>query len=111
MKYEVVLSKRSFADLSEIFDYIAYNLQSKENAAAQLSRLEDEIASLDRMPERYRFYDREPWRSRKVHILPVDNYCVLYTPNREQKTVTVLRVVYGGRNLDAIFAEYEDKSV
>lgn len=111
MKYEVVLSKHSFADLNEIFDYIAYNLQSKENAEAQLSRLEDEIASLDRMPERYRLYDRGPWRSRKVHILPVDNYCVLYIPNREQKTVTILRVVYGGRNLDAILAEYEHKSV
>lgn len=110
MKYEVVFSKQSYLDLNGIFDYIAYELQSIQNAETQLTRLENEITSLDQMPERYRRYDREPWFSRGVRILTVDNFCVLYIPDSERKTVTILRVVYGGRNLDGILAEYEKES-
>jgi len=35
------------------------------------------------------------------------NYCILYIPDHTKKTVTVLRVVYGRRNLDTILTEYE----
>lgn len=34
--------------------YIAFELQSPENASGQLDRLEEQILSLDTMPERYR---------------------------------------------------------
>lgn len=106
MKYSVVLSKYAFADLDAIFDYIAYGLKSAENARALLSRIKNEIISLNQMPERYRRYDKEPWRSRGVRIVSVDNYCILYIPDNEQKNVTIIRVAYGGRNLDTILAEY-----
>lgn len=33
---------------------------------------------LEQMPERFREYEKEPWHSRGIHIMPVDNYCVLY---------------------------------
>lgn len=54
MKYSVVLTEDAQSDLSAIFRYIAVELQSVQNASAQLSRLEKAIASLDQMPERYR---------------------------------------------------------
>lgn len=31
--------------------------------------------------------------------MPVDNYCVLYTPNMKDETVEVFRILYGGRNI------------
>ena len=43
--------------------------------------------SLDDMPERYRFYDREPWKSR-LYIVPVDDYCVLYIVDNDDRTVS-----------------------
>lgn len=108
MKYEVVLSQRAFIDLDEIFTYIAYHLQSAENAAAQISRIEAEIASLGQMPERYRRYHLEPWRSRGVRIMSVDHYCILYIPDNDRKTVTIIRVMYSGRDMDAILTQYEE---
>ncbi len=66
--------------MREIFEYIAFELQSPENAIGQLDRLEEQILSLDAMPKRYRKYEKEPWKSRELHILPVDNYLVLYIP-------------------------------
>ena len=46
------------------------------------------------MPKRYRKYEKEPWKSRELHILPVDNYVILYIPNSDKKVVTILRVMY-----------------
>ena len=37
--------------MREIFEYIAFELQSPENAIGQLDRLEEQILSLDAMPK------------------------------------------------------------
>ena len=81
MIYEVELSEQADSDLRGIFEYIAFELQSPENAIGQLDRLEEQILSLDTMPERYRKYEKEPWKSRGLRVLPVDNYVVLYIPD------------------------------
>ena len=64
MIYEVEVSEQADRDLREIFEYIAFELQSPENAIGQLDRLEEQILSLDAMPKRYRKYEKEPWKSR-----------------------------------------------
>ena len=100
MIYEVELSEQADSDLRGIFEYIAFELQSPENASGQLERLEEQILSLDTMPERYRKYEKEPWKSRGLRVLPVDNYVVLYIPDSDKKVVTILRVMYAGRGID-----------
>jgi len=74
MNYEVRLTTEAENDLRGIFEYIAFELQSPQNAAGQLDRLEQSIMSLDQMPERFRVYEKEPWHSRDLRIMPVDNY-------------------------------------
>ena len=100
MIYEVELSEQADSDLRGIFEYIAFELQSPENASGQLDRLEEQILSLDTMPERYRKYEKKPWKSRGLRVLPVDNYVVLYIPDSDKKVVTILRVMYAGRDID-----------
>jgi len=100
MIYEVEVSEQADSDLRGIFKYIAFELQSPENANGQLDRLEEQILSLDTMPERYRKYEKEPWKSRGLHVLPVDNYVVLYILDSDKKVVTILRVMYVGRDID-----------
>ncbi len=96
MNYEVRLTTEAENDLRGIFEYIAFELQSPQNAAGQLDRLEQSIMALDQMPERFRVYEKEPWHSRNLRIMPVDNYLVFYIPNHEEHTVKVMRVMYGG---------------
>lgn len=100
MIYEVRVSEQADSDLREIYEYIAFELQSPLNANRQIDHLEAEILSLDTMPERYRKYEKEPWKSRGLRILPVDNYVVLYIPDNDIKIVTVLRVMYSGRDIE-----------
>ena len=72
MNFIVEISEQAEADLRSIFEYIAFELQSVQNAAEQLSRLEKYIHSLHQMPERFRRYDKEPWYSRGLRVVPVD---------------------------------------
>ena len=100
MSYDVRLARDAVNDLETIFEHIAYVLQSPENALGQLDRLEQGIASLDDLPERFRVYEREPWTSRGLRMMPVDNYLVFYIPDAAAQTVTIIRVLYGGRDIE-----------
>ena len=100
MNYEVRLTLAADNDLRDIFEYIAFDLQSVQNAVGQLGRLEQGIASLNQMPERFRAYEKEPWHNRNLRVMPVDNYLVFYVPDQEKQIVTILRVMYSGRDID-----------
>jgi len=52
------------------------------------------------MPKRFRSDEKEPWKSRGLREVPVDNYLVFYIPDDSSETVTIIRVVYGGRDVD-----------
>lgn len=106
MIFEIEISDQADADLRNIYEYIAFELQSPDNASGQLDRLEISIMGLDQMPERFREYEKEPWHSRGLHIMPVDNYCMLYIPNMKKALVTIIRVMYGGRDIDAQLNKY-----
>lgn len=100
MMFEVEISEQADNDLREIYQYIVFELGSPENARRQLARLEKSIMSLEKMPERFRLYEKEPWHSRGLRLFPVDNYMVLYIAEKKTKIVTVIRVMYGGRDIE-----------
>lgn len=99
MIYTVQITSRAESDLREIYEYIAYELLSPPTAVRQLQRLEDEILSLDQMPNRYPAYLEEPWHSRGLRVMSVDNYLVFYIPDAAAQTVTIIRVMYGSRDI------------
>lgn len=103
MIYQVNITGQAEADLRGIFEYIAHELRSEQNAAGQLGRLEKAILALDQMPERYRVYEKEPWRSRGLRVMPVDNYLAFYILCRDTQRVEIIRVMYGGRDIAAQF--------
>lgn len=100
MIYKIEITPAAKADLKNIYEYIAFSLLAPQSAAGQLDKLEKGIMSLDQMPMRFKAYGAEPWHSRGLRIMTVDKYAVLYIPNEETGIVTVIRVMYGGRNID-----------
>jgi len=109
MSWQVSITEEAERDLRAIYSYIAVELRSMANASAQLDRLEKEISALAEMPERYRRYEPEPWYSRGVRRFSVDHYCVFCLPDRETGTVDILRVLYGGRDIDSLMEEYAEE--
>ena len=101
MIYEVITTDQADADLRSIYEYIAFELLSPDNAAGQLGRLEEHILGLEKFLEKFRHYEKEPWRSRGLRVMPVDNYLVFYIPDKDAGIVTVIRVMYAGRDIDS----------
>lgn len=99
MSRAVIYSDRARRDLRGIYEYIASRLCVPETAKNQTGRIMKEIRSLQEMPLRYRVYEEEPWHSQGLRILPVDNYLVFYLLDEENHTVSVVRIMYGGRDI------------
>lgn len=94
MIYSVNISSQADKDIRAIYEYIALSLMSPENADAQLSRLEERINNLDNLPKRFPIYKND------IRFMPVDNYLVFYTVDDNLKNVSVLRVMYGRRDIE-----------
>lgn len=100
--YSVIYSSKAKDDLIEIYSYIAFDLQVPDIAEGQVNRIRKTIRSLDFMPSRYITVEWEPWKSMRMHQVPVDNFVVYYVVNDDSRTVTVIRIFYGGRYIEDI---------
>lgn len=105
--YTVSYSGDALNDLREIYTYIANELLVPETAAAQVGRIRKEVRSLDFMSARYALVEWEPWHSMGMYQFPVNNFIVYYLVDDEAGTVTVVRVFYGGRDIEGIVNSHE----
>lgn len=99
MSWDIVYTAKARRDLRNIYEYIAYDLLVPETAAGQTQRIMKSIRSLDWMPMRFQLYDEEPWHSAGLRFFPVDNYLVFYLPDETKNTVSIVRIMYGGRDV------------
>ena len=103
--YSVVYSPEALNDLKDIYAYIAQELLAPDTALNQVNRIRKEIRSLDFMPSRYALVDWETWKSMGMHKVPVDNFVVFYTVDSNSMIVVIIRIVYGGRDIESIAAK------
>lgn len=99
-EWTVVYTEQAERDLRSIFEYIAFSLLEQEIAVNQVRRIIDAVAKLNAMPLRYHLYEKEPWHSKGLRVLPIDNYLAFYLPVEAKMTVAVIRIMYGGRDIE-----------
>ena len=97
MKISYTLQARD--DLREVYEYLATELLVPHTASRLLEQILAAVRMLEILPERYPLYKDEPWHSRGVRFLPVKNYLVFYTVNTEKDVVTIVRIMYQGRDV------------
>ncbi len=97
--FSMIYSPETVNDLREIYTNITYKLLVPKTAEGQINRIRDIIRSLDFMPLRYPIVDWEPWKSIEMHKLPIDNFIVFYIVSNEKRLVTIVRILYGGRDI------------
>ena len=98
--WKIVYTRQAESDLRGVYEYIAFSLIEPDIAKKQVRRIMDMIAKLDQMPERFRLYDKEPWHGKGLRVVSVDNYLAFYLPLKAKRTVAVVRIMYGGRDID-----------
>ena len=99
MIWEVEYAPRAQEDLDEIFEYYATDQLDDSFAESLIVRLVKAADSLAEMPLRHRLYPEEPWQSVGVRFMPVGRYLIFYLPVQADRTVKILRIIHGARDL------------
>ncbi len=102
--FKIIYSPKSVDDLNEIYDYIEFELRSKQSAIKQVSSIRKAVRNLDFMPEKHPVVEWEPWSSMKIRKLPVNNYIIFYTVNNKNLAVTIVRILYEKRNIEKLIS-------
>ena len=104
-RFRVSYSPEAYEDLTSIYSYIAVHLKAQETAKRQTDRIRKEIRSLSEMPKRYAAVNWEPWRSMGMRKLPIDNFVAYYLVDQNDLSVEIVRIFYGGRDIESIAKE------
>lgn len=96
-EYEVKITNEALADMEKIYEYIAFELMSPENAINQYNRIADAILSLYSFPNRNALFEIEPEHSLGMRRMIVDNYLICYMV--DPGIVTVTDVLYSASNV------------
>ena len=96
-QYTVRITDKALADMEEIYNYIAIQLQAPENAMGQYNRIAEAIEELYVFPERVKLMESEPERIMGLRQLVIDNYSVFYVI--EGMDVIVTRVLYSAMDI------------
>lgn len=96
-QYVVRITDSALADMEEIYNYIAIQLQAPENAMGQYNRIAEAIEGLNVFLERVKLVESEPERIMGLRQLVIDNYSVFYVI--EDMDVIVTRVLYSAMDI------------
>ena len=98
-KYKVVLLKRAYRDIEDIYAYIAHEKLAPENAEGQTSRIKKAILGLDQFPQSHQDRLVGRYAGKGYKQLIIDNYIAIFRIDEKKKTVYVVTVQYQGRDL------------
>ena len=98
-KYDVKLNPRAFRDLDDIFEYIALEKLSPENAKGQTDRIKKKLKTLETFPQAHQERIEGRYAGKNYRQLIIDNYIAIYRIDEETKTVHIVTIQYQGRNL------------
>ena len=101
-EFQYRLTKQAEADLDEIVSYIAAELANPQAAADFVARLQKIINETRSFPESGTQVNNEFLPDIGLRKKNVDNYIIYYLPIFEEKTIYIVRIIYGKRNTDEI---------
>lgn len=100
MTYSVGVAREAERDIQAAFEYIAFELGEPRAAAKLVRDLDKTIALLSELPLRRPLVGFEPWHSRNVRWILAGRYMVFYVIDTQKAEVSVIRVMYGGRDAE-----------
>ena len=98
-KYKIKVNPRAIRELDNIYEYIANEKLSPENAKGQTDRIKKAILNLDTFPQSHQERNEGRYAGKGYRQLLIDNYIALFRIDEPNKTVYVVTIQYQRRNL------------
>lgn len=103
--YAYRFTEKAVQDLDEILHYIAIDLDNPVAAKSLSRKVFEKIDSARYFPESGSPVENEFLADKTVRKLIVDHYIIYYKAHHDEKMISVIRIVYGKRNLDEILRQ------
>lgn len=87
-QYKIEITDEALSDMEKIYNYIALELLSPENAINQYNRIADKIMSLKLLPERINIIGLQSEYLKDMRRMTIDNYSVFYVIKGNSVIVT-----------------------
>lgn len=101
-KYSYRFTEKAGQDLDEILRFISVDLVNPTAAQNLGRKVFEKIDVVRAFPDSGAPVDNEFLADKTVRKLSVDNYVIYYKAHYEEKVISIIRIVYGKRNLDEI---------
>ena len=101
-KYSYRFTEKAEQDFDEILRYISVDLANPIAAQNIGRKIFEQIDTVRAFPEFGTSVDNEFLADKTVRKLLVDSYIVYYKTHHDEKIISVIRIIYGKRNLDEI---------
>ena len=98
MAYKLIVTKEAHSDIDEIASYIAKEFKNATSTASFLNDVEKSYRLIIDNPCIYALCTDERLHERGYRKVVIKHYLVLYRVDEADKTVYVVRVVYGARD-------------
>lgn len=101
-EYSFRFTEKAVQDFDEILHYITVDLASPIAAQNLGKKIFEKIDCARSFPDSGAPVDNEFLGYKTVRKLLVDNYIIYYKAHNDEKIISIVRIVYGKRNLDEI---------
>lgn len=101
-EYSYRFTEKAVQDFNEILRYISVDLANPIAAQNLGKKFFEKIDGVRAFPDLGALVNNEFLSDKTVRKLLVDNYIIYYKAHYDEKIISVVRIVYGKRNLDEI---------
>ena len=105
MGFSVQYTEQAEEDLNSILQYMNDELFSSQAAERFYKAVNKRLRLLCDNPRMYPLHHDEKLHAGEYHYAVIGNYLMFYTVDDECSIVSIIRIVYGGRDLSAVFLE------
>lgn len=98
-KYKVKINSKAICELNSIYEYIANEKLTPENAKGQVDRIRKAILNLAVFPQSHQERNEGRYAGKGYRQLLIDNYIAIFRIDEVKKIVYVVTIQYLGRNL------------
>src|SRR5659263_542562 len=97
-KYSIEITQPAEFDITEIVSYISRELLVSTIAKKMIQRIVETVATLEEFSYRNGLVRDKRLALQGIRKILIDSYIIFYKVNEEQKTVTIIRILYSKRN-------------
>ena len=105
MIYKVDFSEQAADDLSEIIRYISEELYNPQAAERFYSEVNENRGLLREHPYMFPLYHDEKLSTEGIHSVVIGNFLMFYIVDDEKSIVSIVRILYGRRDISSVFGE------